>query len=70
MYDLAMDIGQSEIPSTVPVGQPLVVQSHQVQDCGMQVVHMDAVVHRRQAKLVGCPVGESWLDAPPRPSRP
>ena len=37
----SVHISQSVIPSTVSVGQPLMVDSQQMQNCGMKVVNMD-----------------------------
>ena len=47
---LASDICQSEVSTGVTVGQAFVVQTQQVQDCGMQVMDMDAVVDRLKSR--------------------
>ena len=43
MNDFAGDVGQAEVAAGVAVGEPGVVQAHQVQDGGVQVVHVDFV---------------------------
>ena len=44
--DLAADVGQSGIPSAELEGQPGVVDSQQVQDGGLNVVHVNPVLDR------------------------
>ena len=46
-------IGQSEVPSGMPPGQPFVIESHQMEDRRMQVVDVDRVVLGIPAELVG-----------------
>ena len=41
------------------------VQTHQVEDRGMQVMHLQPVADRLVAELVCLPVGDPSLDAPP-----
>jgi len=41
-----MDVGEAEVAPAVAVGSFLVVEAHQVQDRGVQVVHMHPVLDR------------------------
>src|SRR4051812_26802745 len=61
--DLARDVGQAEVAALGAVGQPLVIDAHQVQDRGVQVVDADAVDDRLVAELVGLAVVSPPLDA-------
>ena len=40
------DVGQPEVAAAVAVGEPLVIDAHQVEDRGMEVVHMHVVLDR------------------------
>ena len=40
----AAHVGQAEVAAAVAVGQPLVIEAHQVQDRGVQVVDVHAVL--------------------------
>ena len=46
-------IGQSEVPSGMPPGQPLVVESHEMENRRVQGVDMNLVVLGVPAELVG-----------------
>src|SRR5262245_49197653 len=48
----SMNVGQPEVPAGVAEGKPLVVQAHEVQECGVQVVDVDAAVFGVGAELV------------------
>jgi len=41
----AVDIGEAEIAALEGVRKPGVVDSHQVQDGGMQIVHVNGILH-------------------------
>src|SRR6516165_10125291 len=58
-----MDVGQAEIAPAVAESQPFMVETHQVQDGGMQVVVVDAVFDGAVAELVGGAVDMAALDA-------
>lgn len=65
-----MDIGQSKIATSVAIGQSLVVDSEQVEERGVEVVHMDFVFGCIETEVIGGPVTESGLNScagqPPR----
>ena len=56
-----MYIGEAEIPATVTVGQFFVIQTHEMEDGGMQVVDMHFFLDRRKAELVGGAIGHATL---------
>ena len=58
-----MDVGQAEVAARVAVGEPGVVQPHQVQDRGVQVVDVDGVFGDLVAVFVGAAVAEAALDS-------
>src|SRR5260221_434204 len=49
--------------TALAVGEPLVVEAQEVQDGGVQVVHVDLVLHGLVAELVGRSEGVAGLDA-------
>jgi hypothetical protein len=56
MEDLAVDVGQAEVASSMMVGQFFVIESHQVEHRGVQIVHMYGVLDSAVAEIVGCSV--------------
>lgn len=42
--NMSLDIGQPEISTRVAIGEPLVVQPHQIQNCGVQIVNVNLVL--------------------------
>lgn len=52
-HDRPVDIGQPIVASLEPVGQPLVVNPQQVQQRGIQVVHMDRIADNIEAQFIG-----------------
>ena len=52
-------IGKPEISTCMPKRETFVIETEQMQNGGMQVVHMDFVFYRLEAKLVGLSVGHS-----------
>ena len=61
--DLPVDVGQSEVTPGIAIGQALVIESQQVKQSGVEIVHVDLVLDRLVAELVGGAVGEAGLDA-------
>ena len=43
---LAVNVGETLVPSLVEVRQPSVIQANQAQDCRIHVMHVDGVLHR------------------------
>src|SRR5262249_20176031 len=59
----AVHIGQAEVSAVVAIGELLVVQAHQVQDRGVQVVDADAVDDGLETDFVSLAVLYPALDA-------
>ena len=53
--DLPRDVGEPHVSVGVKVRQERMVEAHQVQDGGVQVVDVDLVFNGRIAKLIGRP---------------
>src|SRR5262249_25306964 len=58
-----MHIGQPKIASRVAIRQPLVIESQEVQDRRVQIVHVDAVLLGGEAEVVGGTVDVAALGA-------
>src|SRR6186713_1291289 len=61
--DVSGDVGQPEVAAAVAEGEPRVVQAEEVQDGGVQVVDVDAVLDGLEAELVGLAVTNAPFDA-------
>ena len=65
--DLALHIGQAEVAAGVAERQLFVIEARQMQDRGMQVVHVADVLHSVDAEFVGVAVGyAAFRSAAPR----
>ena len=53
MDNVAFDIGQSEVPAGVAIGQLLVIQAEGVQESGVEVVDVDLVFGGVVTVIVG-----------------
>src|SRR5258706_10587294 len=62
--NLPIDIRQTEVAARVTVGQPLVVDSQQVEDSCMEIVHVRGVFDHVQAEIIRRPVSHPALYAP------
>ena len=69
MHNFSMHIGQAIITTAVAIGQPLVVQAHEMQNRRMKIMHMDPIFNSRQAKLVSRTITEALLHAAPAHKR-
>ena len=63
MDHVPVDVGQAEIAALKTVSQARVIETHQVQDCRIEIVNMHRVAHDVESKLVGFTVGHSRSDA-------
>ena len=63
MHHFAMNIGQAEVPSSVPEGESFVIHSQQMEDCGVEVVDVNFSLAGEETVLVGGTVGSSALHA-------
>src|SRR5262249_34102651 len=59
----ARHVRQSEIAPAIPIGQLGVVDAEQVEDGGVQVVHVDRFVDRLEAEVIRGAVDRPALDA-------
>lgn len=63
MRHLAVHVGEAKIAATVVVGETLVIDAHQVEEGGVEIVDVHAVLHGCPAELVGGAVDVSALHA-------
>ena len=61
-----MHIGQTVVAALVLKGQLLVVDTQQVQACGMKVVNVDFILGDAESKFVGASISESFFDSAAR----
>ena len=61
-HDVTVYVGQAEVSTRVSIGQLLMVEAHEVQDRGVQIVNVDSVFDGGQSKLIGRAVAESAFD--------
>ena len=66
-----VDVSETLFAPLVEVGEPFVIQAHQVQDRGMDVVNMGAVDDRFETEFVSLAVADAAFDsrAGERPTR-
>jgi len=57
--DVSVHVGETEVPSCVAVSELFVVESHDVQDGGMEVVDVDQVFHNVVTDVVGFAVNHA-----------
>src|SRR5438093_760288 len=53
LHNCARHVGQPEIPPAVTVGEPRVIEAHQLQHSCVEVMNMDGLVHCLEPKFVG-----------------
>ena len=58
------DVGEPEVPTLVSEDEPLVVDAEQVEEGRVEVVHVDRILDRVVAELVGRPMGDPPPHAP------
>ena len=63
MCDIAVDISQSVVTTAVVVSQLGMIQAHDVEQGGMQIVDRTAIFNRVVSVFVGFSVAESRFDA-------
>lgn len=63
--DVAMDVGEAEVASAVMEGELLVIESEQMEDGRVEIMHMNAIVDGFISKIVGGAVSHSAFDAAP-----
>lgn len=63
MDDIAVDVGEAEVPSLEAEGEFFVVDAECVEDGGVEVVDMDGVFDNVVAEVIGLAVDDAGLDA-------
>ena len=58
-----MNIGQAKVSTLMAIGELLVVDAHQVEHRGMEIVHVDDIFDRVVADFVGCAEVAAGLDS-------
>jgi hypothetical protein len=66
MNDVPRHIRQTKIAAGMPVGETLVVESQSMQDCCMQIMHVDGILDRTITILVGRTLSKSPCVTPSR----
>src|SRR5476649_1165279 len=69
MHHAPCDIGEAKIAASVAVGQPLMVESKQMEDCGMEVVDVDLVGRHTAPIIVAFAIAETPPNAAARHPR-
>jgi len=59
VHNVSVDVSQAKVTAAVAVSQAFVVQTHQVQNRGVQVVDVDFVLDDVEAELIGGSVCQS-----------
>jgi hypothetical protein len=57
VYDISINVGQSEVSTAIGICQLLMIDAKHVQDGGMKVVHMHRFFNRFESKIVRCAIG-------------
>jgi hypothetical protein len=52
--NVTMHVSQAKIAASKPVGQFFVIEAEQMQDCRVQIMHMNRFILDAPADLVGC----------------
>src|SRR5260221_3511846 len=66
LHDFSRDVRKPEIASLEPVGEPGVIEPHQVQHGGVKIMHRDWILYDVVANVVGSTNGDAWLDTAAR----
>ena len=62
MHDLAVDIRQTEISARVAVGERFVIEAEDVQDGGVEVMHVNGILDNVRTPLIRLAMGITTLD--------
>lgn len=65
MDDPPCDISEAEIAPGIAVREPFVVDAQQVQNGGMEIVDVNAVMHGSETKVIGLSVRDAPFDTAP-----
>ena len=62
LHDMAVDVGEAEVSAGVAVGELFVIETHEVENGGVEVVDVDFVFDGCEAEFVGGAVGHAAFD--------
>jgi hypothetical protein len=62
-HKIAMHVRESIVTTAVSIGQPFVIDPHQVQNCRVQIMHMDRLLDGPHPVFVTGTMDNSALDA-------
>ena len=62
MNDFAVDVGQAKVAALVTISQLLMINSEQMKNGGLQIMHVNGVLHDAHAVVIGFPIAEARLD--------
>ena len=63
LHHMPRHIGQAEMAALVEIGEAGVIESHQVQDRGMEVVNVDGILGDVVAEVIGRAVDDAGFHA-------
>lgn len=63
MHDATGDVGQAIVSTGMTIRQAFVIEAHQMQDCGMEIVNMDDVFSNVDAVAVRFSMRDAGLHA-------
>ncbi len=58
-HDLPIDVGEAEVAASIAIGELFVINTKEVQDGGMKVMHMDFLLHGVHAYFISGAIGET-----------
>ena len=61
--NIAADVREPEVPSTMSIGQLLVIQAQEMKDGGVKIVNMNLVLDDLYAVLIGSAVDNPWFNS-------
>src|ERR1700722_14274317 len=64
--DVAVDIREAKVAALEAIGQLLVIEAEQMQNGGVQIMHVDFVLAGIEAKIIRSAEGDARLDAAAR----
>jgi hypothetical protein len=62
-HELSVHIGQPEVATLIAEGEPLVIDAEEMEDRGVEVVHVHGILDYAEAKIVGPTKGEAAFHA-------
>ena len=63
LHDVSVDIGETEVPATVEIGEGFVIDSHEMEQGGVIIVNIDLIFHGIKTKIVRRPVVVTGFDS-------